>query len=320
MDNTIDLLEIKIAKAREELTEESREAIDSVNWRQTILDMNIKFNSDQLDYIEIEVELLLCGLRNTDDFVREIKNKLNITKEEVIILINELDRLIFKKIQTKLENILKGVTPQTNKPLTLDPRFINISQKTQEAIAMSDWQNNLHEIAKKYTLSIDKLDPLEKLTVQLITGEIDAHKYQYEIGQQFNLSREDSSNLVTDVDNKILKGIKENLKTNWDKNEDAVPLPPYKVITNYQLPINNEGKEDKNGGIGGITFESVKTDTSVVTPLAINLLKDKLGSTTTSTTTVSDYSLPKINSKVDQPLTPPVAYSSNIHDPYHEEI
>lgn len=319
-----------ISKAREQLSNESRDAIDSVNWRQIIAGMNTKFNSEQLEDLEIETELLFCGLITTEKYTEEIENELKISKEEVAWLINELDRLIFKKIQTKLENILKGATLPTNKPLTFDPRFVNISQKTQEAIAISNWQNNLHEIAKKYTLSIDKLDPLEKLTVQLITGGIDAHKYQYEIGQQLILSREDSNNLVTDVDNKILKIIKENLKTNWDKDEDAVPLPPYsKVITNEEYypvgdstesKIKNREDENKNGAIGGIIFESVKKDTSVVTPLAINLLKDKLGSTTTSTTTVSDYSLPKINSKVDQPATPPVAYSSNLHDPYHEEI
>jgi hypothetical protein len=321
MDNTIDQLQIMISKARSELSDESREAIDSVNWRQIIAGINTKFNSEQLFDLETETELLLCGLITTEKYTESIENELKISKDEVMLLINELDRLVFKKIQKELENLLNGVTPQTNRPLVFDPRFINISKGTQEAIAMSDWQNNIHDIAKKYKLSIDKIDPLEKLTVQIITGEIDVGKYKNDIMQQLGLSMDDSNNLITDVDNGILKTIKENLKISLSRNEDKVPFPPYsKVITNEKLLINNREGEDKNGAIGGITFEPIIKDTSVVTPLAINMLKDKLESTTTSPSTTSDYSLPKISTKIDQTTTTPVSYNSNLHDPYHEEI
>jgi len=313
MDNQIDQLEIEISKAREKLSLKSREAIDAVDWKQIISGMNIKFNSEQLEDLKTETELLLYGLTATENFPKELENRLKISKNEVILLINELDRLIFKKIQLELENRLKGITTQTNKTLIFDPRFINISKSTQEAIAMSDWQNNIHDIAKKYKLSIDKIDPLEKLTVQIITGEIDVGKYKNDIIQQLGLSVDDSNNLITDVDNKILKIIKENLKISLSRNEDKVPLPPYSSKPTNVIPGN------KIGVINGIVSEPIKKETSVVTPLAINMLKDKLGNTTTSSSTTSDYSLPKIT-KIDQTATPPVAFNSNLHDPYHEEI
>jgi len=313
MDNQIDQLEIEISKAREKLSLKSREAIDAVDWKQIISGMNIKFNSEQLEDLKTETELLLYGLTATENFPKELENRLKISKNEVILLINELDRLIFKKIQLELENRLKGITTQTNKTLIFDPRFINISKSTQEAIAMSDWQNNIHDIAKKYKLSIDKIDPLEKFTVQIITGEIDVGKYKNDIIQQLGLSVDDSNNLITDVDNKILKIIKENLKISLSRNEDKVPLPPYSSKPTSVIP------ENKIGVINGIVSEPIKKETSVVTPLAINMLKDKLGNTTTSSSTTSDYSLPKIT-KIDQTATPPVAFNSNLHDPYHEEI
>jgi len=317
MDNQIDQLEIEISKAKEKLSQKSREAIDAVNWRQIISGMNIKFNSEQLEDIETETELLLYGLTATENFPRELENRLKISKNEVVLLINELDRLIFKKIQLELENRLKGIITQTNKTLIFDPRFINISKNTQEAIAMSDWQNNLHDIARKYKLSIDKIDPLEKLTVQIITGEVDVNKYKNDIMQQLGLSVDDSNNLITDVDNKILKIIKENLRISLNRNEDKVPLPPYSSKT---TSVISETKENKIGDINSVVFGQPQKESAIETSAAINMIKDKLENTTTSTSTTSDYSLPKINTKIDQTTTPPVAYNSNLHDPYHEEI
>ena len=317
MDKQIDQLEIEISKAKEKLSQKSREAIDAVNWKQIISGMNIKFNSEQLGDLETETELLLYGLTATENFPRELENRLKISKNEVVLLINELDRLIFKKIQLELENRLKGIITQTNKTLIFDPRFINISKNTQEAIAMSDWQNNIHDIAKKYKLSIDKIDPLEKLTVQIITGEIDVGKYKNDIIQQLGLSVDDSNNLITDVDNKILKIIKENLKISLSRNEDKVPLPPYSSKT---TSVISETKENKIGDINSVVFGQPQKESAIETSAAINMIKDKLENTTTSTSTTSDYSLPKINTKIDQTTTPPVAYNSNLHDPYHEEI
>ncbi len=102
-----DELQILIDESRKNLSPESRQAIDSVNWKLTILEMAGKYNQDQLDTLETETELLLCGILNPEVYQTELENRMMLTKEEVSSLLEEMDKLIFKKIQSELEKILK---------------------------------------------------------------------------------------------------------------------------------------------------------------------------------------------------------------------
>ena len=106
MEKTTDELQIIINEARAQLSKESREAIDSVDWKLTILGMNKKYNPDQLENLKTETELLLSGILNPQDYPIELENQMKIPKDEVISLINEMDKMIFKKIQEQLIKIL----------------------------------------------------------------------------------------------------------------------------------------------------------------------------------------------------------------------
>lgn len=104
IDDNIDLLQVKIEKAKEKLSKEARSAIDSVNWRKVILEMREKkgYNIDQLGELEIETELLLCGLTTTEQYTKELENRMKIPKTQVEMLVNELNELIFRKIKDEL--------------------------------------------------------------------------------------------------------------------------------------------------------------------------------------------------------------------------
>lgn len=108
MEKTIDELQIIINEARVQLSKESGEAIDSVDWKLTVLGMNQKYNPEQLENLKTETELLLSGILNPQDYPIELENRMKIPKTEVVSLINELDKLIFKKIQEQLEKIIDG--------------------------------------------------------------------------------------------------------------------------------------------------------------------------------------------------------------------
>ena len=106
MDKLTDTLDIRIAKAKENLSEESRDAINAVSWKLILSGINNAYSSDQLESLETETELLLCGLLSTEDYPRELESRMHLNKSEVEILINEIDKLIFKKIQEGLEKRL----------------------------------------------------------------------------------------------------------------------------------------------------------------------------------------------------------------------
>lgn len=106
MEKTIDTLQPIIIEARNNLTRETRESIDSVNWKLIILEMAGKYNEEQLVTLETETELLLCGILSPEEYQKELGSRMMLTKEEVSLLLEEMDKLIFKKIQGELERKL----------------------------------------------------------------------------------------------------------------------------------------------------------------------------------------------------------------------
>ncbi len=108
MNTTVDLLQIKIEKARAELSEESRRAIDAVDWKTVILGMRTEkgYSYAQLEDLELETELLLCGLLNPEDYPKELEKRMAIPKAKVDELVNEMNEKIFKVIR---ENLVKNI-------------------------------------------------------------------------------------------------------------------------------------------------------------------------------------------------------------------
>lgn len=118
MDNTIDLLQIKIEKAKAELSENTRNAINAVDWKSVVLGMRRKrgYSFEQLGDLEIETELLLCGLLSPENYSKELEKRMALSKTEVNDLIKEMNSLIFVKIKENLIKIIereKTFTKQT---------------------------------------------------------------------------------------------------------------------------------------------------------------------------------------------------------------
>lgn len=104
MNNTVDLLQIKIERAREQLPTDTLNAIAGVDWKTAIMRIREKkgYNFEQLGALEIETELLLCGLISPNEYPKEIQNRMNISKAEADELVNEMNMMVFKKIREEL--------------------------------------------------------------------------------------------------------------------------------------------------------------------------------------------------------------------------
>ena len=103
-DDTIDLLKIKIEKAKRELPLETVNAINAVDWRAAILGLREKkgYTFEQLGDLELETELILCGLLNPADYPRELERRLRVSRSTANELVNEMNELVFKKIREEL--------------------------------------------------------------------------------------------------------------------------------------------------------------------------------------------------------------------------
>ena len=340
MDNR-DVLQMEIDKARSNLTLESREAIDAVDWKSIVAGMGKKYTPDQLENLETETELLLCGLLSPEYYVKELETRMKLPKSEIDILIGEMDKLIFKKIQSVL---IKGV--KEKEPVVFDPRFKTLPQDIQSAIAKSNWQNKLYKIGEKNKLPIDKMAFLEESTVKVIGGVISPTVYESNLFESFSkLSKDEIKEIIAEVNTNIMKSIRSieqrdqiNTSKKGQEDEGDVPLPPYKtestpISVATQAPKTESGiyknagiemviKKDQPAPIAGTdeVKTSAKDDISFMKS-GVQIIADKLLMPTSSSSIVSDHSLPKIGQKEeskDQLATP--SASTIVHDQYHEAI
>jgi hypothetical protein len=115
-NDTTDLLQIKIDEAKAQLPEETRNAINAVDYKAVILEMRKTkgYTFEQLGDLETETELLLCGLVSPEDYSKEIGNRLHLVKTEVNELVKEMNDRVFSKIKENLVKDLEGKEKETD--------------------------------------------------------------------------------------------------------------------------------------------------------------------------------------------------------------
>jgi hypothetical protein len=102
-----DLLQIKIDEAKTRLPEEAQKAIDNVDWKLKILEFRESkgFSYTQLTELEIETELLLCGLLSPEEYPKELEKRMGLAENEVRLLIEEMNQKVFQRIKQEIIKI-----------------------------------------------------------------------------------------------------------------------------------------------------------------------------------------------------------------------
>lgn len=141
MDNSIDILQIKIDQARLKMPKETLEAIDAVNWKATILALHTEkgYSFTELEDLEIETELLLCGLLEPEQYPKELEKRMNIPKAQVDVLVNEMNEKIFKKIREELVKNIERKKISENK---------EVAQKINTSISDENGIESREELLK----------------------------------------------------------------------------------------------------------------------------------------------------------------------------
>jgi len=157
MNEENDLLQQKINEARKNLSKETIDAIDAIGWKLGIIGLNKKYSVEQLDSLELETELLLCGLIDTEEYIKKIEEGMKISKTEVDIVVNQMDQLVFKKIQKRLienieenENKLKEFNEKLGKSDLLSIALSSASKKKQELIEEKNKKETLIKEDKEH--------------------------------------------------------------------------------------------------------------------------------------------------------------------------
>lgn len=181
MSDPIDLLKMKIERARELLPKETLEAIDAVPWREVIYNMRERkgYNLTQLEDLEIETELVLSGLVAPDNYLNELATRMKLSIPQAEILVEEINELIFKKIREELvkrigaDKILasNNSTP-INNPIPLDiegdkPNTFDIKVVKKAIAEKEEDKNNIIQSILGQKLSATHVSPQVKTEYSL---------------------------------------------------------------------------------------------------------------------------------------------------------
>jgi len=128
-NETIDLLKEKIEQAKENLPEATQDAIRRVDWKAAILGLRKSrgYDFEQLGALELETELVLCGLLAPKDYPKALEDEMGIPKIVANELVEEMNKLVFKRIK---EELIKNSEIKKAKLVEAENATENIGIKT----------------------------------------------------------------------------------------------------------------------------------------------------------------------------------------------
>lgn len=285
-------LQQKIAEYYEKLPKEAQIVFSSMAWMETLKNISVKYNlsAEQLETLGTETTLVLLGIIHIEEYQDILEKNLGLEKEILEKIKTEINENILKTIKEDLSktfesnaiSLAEKEAPIVEKVPDFDPRFMSMPKSVQEAIALSNWKENLYKIAQKHKLTVEQMEVLEEVTIKVIQNEIHPDKYEEELASKITIAKEDISNLVKDVNEEILKKIRESMRN--QKNEEEIPLPPYARI---EMKVETPKTEEISK-----SFKPVEE----ITPLPPqNIIEEKLQGATVSEHTIRDYSATKID-------------------------
>lgn len=168
----MDNLETKIKEVRKTMPLDVVKSIDAVDWSQ-IIDRNFgnTYNQEQVGFLKNETSLLIYGLLEPQDYEKKVQKILNLSDEKVLDILNNLDKLIFKKIKSELEKNMdeEKMREETPDEIPLPPYAKNESEGAplpeQEAdveiledtgIKVVEQKENTPKVEEKNALVVEK--------------------------------------------------------------------------------------------------------------------------------------------------------------------
>ncbi len=178
----------------------------------------------------------------------------------------------------------------------INKAFEKLPKILTEAILETNIDEIELNITNKYKIHLDTATILSNYIIFTLIGLMKAEDFGPNVMKDLGLPEEDSQKIIKDINNLIFKVVRENMKNIQKKDtllqeakalsttETKVPLPPY-------------------------AQDSIKEDLGVLKDSGVDIIEEKLNTSTKSDNKISDYSIPKINSRKER-----------VDDPYREEI
>lgn len=210
-DKDKDELKEQIAIAKATLSPETREAIDSVDWKSVVVSMreSKKFSFSQIETLGIKTEKVLVGLISGEGYKRELKDKMDLPPDELNKLISEMNDKVFKKIKENLVAKL-GEQRNTTEVKTLEiqktPKLPNVEISSDETKVFETaginldkkpevddkWAEGL-EAPSEMIAQIENTDLISKKATPILEQKLTSHFQMPKVETKYQVKPESSA-------------------------------------------------------------------------------------------------------------------------------
>jgi hypothetical protein len=257
MDQT--QLQQHIAEYYSKLPAGAQALFASMKWMDTLQAICKKYtlSNDQIQTLGTETSLVLLGIIPIGQYIENLMKEIVLPVDSLTKMLGEIEDTVLKEVRPELEQAYKAniqsIEAENKKAeVTSDPKFASLPAELQSAIAQSDYQKKLYEIATSYKLQVEKMGKLEDLTVLFIKGETSSSQYENSLALELDLEASQARELATKVNTSILQNIRDNMKAidaqraeteslvsikNMPEG-DSAPVPPYAMPTIDQSKVD----------------------------------------------------------------------------------
>ena len=317
-------LQKQIALYYSKLPSDVQEVFAKMEWLENLKKISEKYalKNEYEQILRTETTLVLLGIIHLDEYEEKIKKELGLQKEQADKMLAEINDAILKPIRPQLSTTFKqNVKEFANAPKEseevekLDKRFNNLPEEIQKTIIELDYHKRLYDIAKNNKLTISQIGILEEVATNVITGYISPDKFEEKLKEKIEISAEQITKVVAEINNQILKQIREKMEkvyANKPKNtfNDIRPVPKSDINV-----LNQAGITIIKPELNSLELKSGNTAEAKATPI----LGQKLDTNFKSTTVKTEYSfnnLSKTQEKGSENATIPIKAYPPKADPY----
>jgi|SRR3989338_2868378 len=312
-------LQKNIALYYSKLPPEAQQMFSEMKWLEELKKLSIKYalNEEQSQTLGTETTLVLLGLIPILEYEQNLLNEIKISKELVQSMIADVKNTILKPVAPQItEAYSKNTEPATSEEAEIESelstRFEKLSPDIREAVIQANYYNVLYQIAQSYKLNVIQIGTLEEITTGIITGAVKADKFEEVLKGKLNLESQKVRNIVSDVNEKILKVIREKMMGETgavEKEESVLPISPEETkIQKHEEEVLNKA---------GITInEPAKQDLVPEIVKSPSMLEQKFLNSFQLPSTKSEHSLPGVSKEPGAAAEVGKKYPSK--DPYRE--
>lgn len=224
-------LQQKIAEYYAKLPKDAQDIFSSMQWLETLKSLSAKhnLNAEQIEILGTETTLVLLGIIHVEEYEKIINKEIRIQRNSLDELLADINDEILKPIRSKLtETFIKNSTEfetgdeqELLEDQPINPRLSVLPEETQQAIKNTNYQAKLFNIGRDNGLSIDKMDTLESLTIDVILNTVRPEDFVSVLGDTLQIDNTKSNEIAKEINEQILKEIRKSLI--FSSEEDNAP-------------------------------------------------------------------------------------------------